>query len=474
MEYGMNKILQEIENELFKNFKVLDKEAKVGFATGSVVCWGFNKEEKAKKFIEQTHVIRGRAIQKFLKVLNHDLENNINYYFNTEKLLERNVDINSVNVKNKESVITLENLSEHKDNLLKYFKLNWALFPIGFLLYENGENIALQMVTPKFINEFNKLNIVEKIFNLNNLVKKSEDEYVSVGSLSDKILDVLVFNRMNNEIDNLEGNFDVILDYIKSLRYPINISDLKEAEDVFSKTNFNDSRRKFQKDFTLKISSMSNSENILTIIDFMLNTYDGIHVISDNVPQFVKYIKEGIKLLDKPERERVIELYKTKSFFKYTKDGAVMGSLSVKRFMESLSIEIQLNKDEAKFDDFIDEKNEVIYRKTLKTSKSFLKTCFKVSYEYFKHDKITFNNREDMVEIVFLTDFKLNIKNEDLFNLLANCIRQTISEQSGEDLFFTSYDFNKNVDKMLHTISLSEKLENSNKEELETKLKKKI
>lgn len=468
----IKKIFQEINKEIFKTFKKLDQETKTGILTGSVACWGFRNEEKARKFIDQTHVVRGNAIEKLLIFLENELRNGEKYYLSEDSLTLKK------EVEDKNSILLDTSSSDFKESIIGFIKKNWSLFPIGINIYDRNNSIAKLVTTPDFIINFKNLSLVEKLDKLPELMEKSKQEYVEIGTLSDKLLDSLIFKDISKEIENINNQeADKIFKDLETYKFDsYYYRRVKAFEDlVEGKINSCDERRVY-KNFIFKMNEFAKEDNIINLMLYMMQSENSLIVLYEHQNKLINTIKTYMFNLNKEERDAFVKDYGFLIIKKYQNNKSIVESLRMETFFQKLNIKYQVEKREVDYESFIEEDNEKLFRKNLTVSKIFCEVFLKFKTELVKNEKIILTQVGENVKISFFTDFEITIGNRELLELLSNTITESIKKQRDEvdKNFYVEYNFDKDIVDMFNKIRVEQKIRTVDKEEFVTKPRGKI
>lgn len=467
----LNTIFAEIYDDVFHNFAKLDKEIKRSFLTDSVKCWGFRNEDKARKFIEQTHVIRGEAIIRLLDYLKEEFMKGEKYYLKDNTLKK--------NQKKIEGIKLNDNLDMLKENLINYIKFNWGMFPIGINIYDNESNIGRDITVPDFIKKYNQLPLLEKINNLYNVIMESEKTYIELGKISDKLLDSLIFNDINQEINNLDEEkalliFNKMSDIKFSSKHNKEINEVEALIKNRVITGENNDRNVCI-NFILKMSEYTNKDNILCFMNYMINTHNIFNINELNKTKFIRSIKDYMFDLNMEDRNNFVKKYEGYAVKTYLNKKKKSTSI-IARTLNKANIKFQIDKGEVNFDNFVNEKTEAIWKKSIKISSLFGKIYLNVDLSVFTSDKIKIRQKSEEVEIEVFSDFEIKISNREFLDLLTKTINDCIEEENlkSKPAIYKEYDFNNGINNMLNTLRLEQKIKDVSKQEIATKKRRKI
>lgn len=366
-----------------------------------------------------------------------------------------------------------------KENLINYIKFNWGMFPIGINIYDNESNIGRDITVPDFIKKYNQLPLLEKINNLYNVIMESEKTYIELGKISDKLLDSLIFNDINQEINNLdEAKALLIFNKMSDIKFSSKHNkEINEVEVLIKNrviTGENNDRNVCI-NFILKMSEYTNKDNILCFMNYMINTHNIFNINELNKTKFIRSIKDYMFDLNMEDRNNFVKKYEGYAVKTYLNKKKKSTSI-IARTLNKANIKFQIDKGEVNFDNFVNEKTEAIWKKSIKISSLFGKIYLNVDLSVFTSDKIKIRQKSEEVEIEVFSDFEIKISNREFLDLLTKTINDCIEEENlkSKPAIYKEYDFNNGINNMLNTLRLEQKIKDVSKQEIATKKRRKI
>lgn len=421
----INDLTKKIEYSIFNDFKHLDKEVNIAEKDLNRNGFGLKSADKIKAFFRDSHLIRGACVINFLQNISEDLLNDIPfvlrekngllYLFRNEKIKRKNdIEINK------------ENFKETSHYIETFIRKNWITIPLNFPIIENNKDIILETLFSKEFNKYLKLNPLEQLFKLSHMNFENDlGDYQSEFSI--RLWNMIVFK---NIIETIEGinNYEVEIEpYLKYLN-PINKLDIFNKQNIEGTAYFN-----FLNNFYLLLNK-NNVENFIDASEKIVNGIFFNKEIKDTT--IVKILKE--KMNNQTPEERIVLGSKIKKLMFVICFGQKLKGMSKSSYLvDTLITKSALYNNEVSKDDFFEEKNEVVYKKTFEIGVTQANIIFNTAMNSeisFETKSLKLKILENKVEIIIETDKPIKIDKNILLEKLIDTIKE-INKRRKEDVY---------------------------------------